>query len=93
VDAPDGPLFPHAPPDAVVFDHSTGRPGFYLAGFYRGRGVPVVFVGREDGQTFRRFASRTGTLSLRGADEFRAWLGADPDYLRTGRPPLTRKGL
>jgi hypothetical protein len=69
-------------PGAVVVDRLAERRAFYLAGFYRGRGVPVVYLGSPKGDTYRRFASVTGAITVHGPQAFRDWLASDPAYLR-----------
>lgn len=84
-DAHDGIPGDHWPA-AVVFDCDVKRHGFFLAGYYRAAGVPVVFVSDSRGYATRRYAAKSGCYVVFGAGGFARWLATDPPYLN-GVPP------
>ena len=66
-------------PDAVIVDHSAKKLHFLRAGFWRGQGLPVLFLGKDYNR--RDLARRFGMYALMGPDDLRAWLRLDHPYL------------
>lgn len=81
---------PGEPPDAVVLDHGAQKRHFLAAGFWRGYGLPVVFIGK--GHDRRNLARVMGFYTLTTPEEFGPWLRRGPAYLQL-RPGRTRNDL
>lgn len=75
-------------PDAVVTDHNAGKERSMLAGFYRGYGLPLVYVsliGRPPTNN-RRLARTLGAVTVAGVSGFEELLIRRPHYLRASPP-------
>jgi hypothetical protein len=64
---------------AVCLDWSSGKFRHVLAGFYRGRKVPVVYIAGTETVTP---LLRCRVVAVRSVEQFRSWLASGPAYLK-----------
>lgn len=75
-------------PDVVCCDHNTGRSSVLVGGFYRGYGLPVVWVTRPDRgkKSYDSLARTLGFFVIDDPGKIANLFRPDCPYLRT-RPP------
>lgn len=66
-------------PDVVVMSRDTEKMDYLKAGYWRGYGVPVVFIGKPSDR--RHLARAVGMYAVDDVKAFAAWLATNPPYL------------
>jgi hypothetical protein len=75
-------------PDAVFVDHNVTKFRFMLAGFWRGIGLPVVYLRHprvDNWSDMERLARDLGMFSVHSLDHFERWLRTGPTAPACGR--------
>lgn len=70
--------------NAMVFDFNVHKFRFVEAGFWRGRGMPVVYISapsRKESDKAKKYAARLGIYPCQSVAHFAAWLSKEPAYL------------